>query len=100
MSVIDNLLSDDEWSTAQLKTEGKVVTIEAIQESGTTVPSYVAIDDVFFTEGNKCNVEPPEANVDQDCENMERCNDGGNITLKFKCLKTNVTRMLQIGAAV
>ena len=100
MSLIDFLLSDDEWSTAQLKTEGKVVTIEAIQESGTTEPSYVAIDDVFFTEGNKCNVEPPEANVGQDCENMERCNDGGNITFKFECLKTNVTRMLQIGAAV
>ena len=74
-------MSDDVWSVAQLKTEGKVVTIEVIQESGNTEPSYVAIDDVFFTATEKCSVEPPEANVDQDCENMERCNDGGNIYL-------------------
>ena len=77
-------MSDDVWSVAQLKTEGKVVTIEAIQESGNTEPSYVAIDDVFFTETDECSVLPPEANVDQDCENMERCNDGGNIKAKLE----------------
>ena len=76
--------SDDEWSTGQLKTEGKVVTIEAIQESGNIEPSYVAIDDVFFTDNDKCSVEPQEASVGQDCENMERCNDGGDMTFKFE----------------
>ena len=90
-------LPDDEWAVAQLKTEGKVVTIEAIQESGNTEPSYVAIDDVFFNdETDKCSVEPPEANVDQDCENMERCNDGGNIKLSLNALMSNLIRMLQI----
>ena len=75
--LLNLLFKDDVWITAQLKTEGKVVTIEAIQESGSTEPSYVAIDDVFFKESDSCDVEPPEANVGQDCENLERCNDGG-----------------------
>ena len=71
--------------TGRLETQGKTVTIEAIQDPENHDPSYVAVDDIFFKADGSCETLPEGADAGPSCGDQERCNDGGCYTKEQFC---------------
>ena len=71
--------------TGRLETQGKTVTIEAIQDPENQDPSYVAVDDIFFKADGSCETLPEGADAGPSCGDQERCNDGGCYTKEQFC---------------
>ena len=57
------MFTEDTWTTGRIETDGKTVTIEAVEGTDNLEPSYAAVDDIIFINDVTCETKPTGAAV-------------------------------------